>query len=77
MKRWAQLKELAHSLSRARVFAEETGHNGLAGFITNALVGIQSEISSIEASQSKPQAEPKTTRTRTTKSTTNQEEGTK
>lgn len=66
MTRWAQLTELRHSLSRARVFAEQTGYPALAGFITNALTGINSEIEKLELAKPQPVAE-KTVKRRTTK----------
>ena len=67
MKRWAQLTELRHSLSRARVFAEQTGYPALAGFITNALTGINSEIEKLELAKQQPPAK-ETVKRRTTKS---------
>ena len=66
MKRWADLTELRHSFSRARVFAESTGYPALAGFITNALVGINSEIEKLELAKPQPVAK-ETVKRRTTK----------
>lgn len=69
MHRWAQLTELRHSLKRARGIAEETGYPALAGFITNALIGIQSEIQRLELAKPEPVAKETTKRRTATKST--------
>ena len=76
MKRWIQLTELRHSLTRARVFAEEANHPAIAQFITNSLVGIQSEIESIEAAKKQPAPAAKPSAKRVVKSRTNKEEST-
>ena len=69
MTRWAQLTELRHSLSRARVFAESTGYPELAQYITNALMGINNEITSLELVKPKPTPK-ETVKRRTTKAST-------
>jgi hypothetical protein len=68
MKRWAQLVELRHSLSRARALAEELNLIHLSNTLTHNLGVIQNEINTLdkqrEALLTSTEVKPRRTRTK-------------